>query len=100
VPGARAACRLSAPRRFLRQPAAATDRHHGPPGRPVDHLPRHQMADVLMRTLLLALSLTCGCVPQLGFSFRQLAYPMETRYVDFDGIEVAYHDRGQGPRTL
>ncbi len=53
-----------------------------------------------MRKLLLALFLMGGCAPQLGSSFRQLAYPMETRTLDVDGIELAYSDRGHGPRTL
>jgi pimeloyl-ACP methyl ester carboxylesterase len=37
---------------------------------------------------------------QTGQSFRDLDYPLETSFLDVDGIEVAYHEQGQGPITL
>jgi pimeloyl-ACP methyl ester carboxylesterase len=50
-------------------------------------------------TLLAALTLA-ACGPPIGLSFRELHYPVETRMVNIDGIEVAYSDSGHGERTL
>jgi pimeloyl-ACP methyl ester carboxylesterase len=53
------------------------------------------MAHVLTIALLVA-----GCHPQPGYGFRQLSYPLATRYLDVDGIEVAYSEAGQGEPAL
>jgi pimeloyl-ACP methyl ester carboxylesterase len=41
-----------------------------------------------------------GCHPSIGFSFRQLQYPLPTRYLDVDGVEIAYSETGQGEPAL
>ena len=56
------------------------------------------MAHVLT-VIVISLSLA-GCGPKVGYSFRQLDYPLATRYLDLDGIEVAYSEAGQGEVTL
>jgi len=45
---------------------------------------------------------SAGCAPATrpGLSFRQLAYPVPTRDLDIDGIDVAYSDCGHGAHTL
>jgi len=50
--------------------------------------------------LLAALLLACGCAHQPGPVFRDLRYPVETKLANVDGVEIAYADVGQGPRTL
>jgi pimeloyl-ACP methyl ester carboxylesterase len=56
------------------------------------------MAHVLRIAALAALVAGCGPVP--GQSFKQLSYPMPVSHVSVDGIDVAFTDVGQGPRTL
>lgn len=55
-----------------------------------------------MRTLLLVAALAAGCLPapHRGLSFRELPYPVPTRDLDVDGIDVAYSDTGHGEHTL
>ncbi len=58
-----------------------------------------------MRTAILAVLaalLAAGCTPpmRIGLSFRQLHYPVPTRDLVIDGIDIAYSDSGSGERTL
>lgn len=54
-----------------------------------------------LSVLFLLLLTLAGCASvQTGQSFRDLDYPLETKLLDVDGIEVAYHEQGQGPITL
>ena len=57
------------------------------------------MAHVLT-VISISLALLPGCNPRVGYSFRQLAYPVPTRYLELDGIEVAYSELGQGEPAL
>jgi pimeloyl-ACP methyl ester carboxylesterase len=63
------------------------------------------MADVLrfagIWAMVISLSLAAtGCHPKTGFAFRQLQYPVATRYLDVDGVEVAYSEMGEGEPAL
>jgi len=55
------------------------------------------MADVLK---ILVFALLAGCGPLPGRTFKQLSYPMPVSHVTLDGVDVAFSDVGQGPRTL
>lgn len=55
------------------------------------------------RIAIMTISLVtlAGCAPlKTGVAFRDLAYPMQTRSLDVDGVEVAVSDSGSGGRTL
>lgn len=49
---------------------------------------------------LLLLLVGCAAPPRIGRSFRELSYPVPTKTLDVDGIEIAYSDSGRGARTL
>ncbi|HEX9102787.1 MAG TPA: alpha/beta hydrolase [Polyangia bacterium] len=57
---------------------------------------------VVVALVVVALVAATGCapVPRRGLSFRELAYPVPTRQLDVDGIDIAYSDSGHGERTL
>lgn len=51
--------------------------------------------------LVLAAGVASACASiEIGKGFRELDYPLETRILEVDGVEVAYHEAGQGEQTL
>lgn len=60
------------------------------------------MAHVLnaARTVALAAALAGCAAPPHGVAFAALHYPMPVSYLRFDGLDVAYCDVGDGPKTL